>query len=309
MGVLSALRAQMSHDGLLRLQTVDLRNRVELLPALNEALATEVKSLAALAVNEGVRDTIFLMHLSDSSSTRDIQAFVRAGRLRASSDAAVVVAACNDQIDGLGDEHWDKLDAVGLVGPLDGMAFAAVQITDPDSLPIRIKAAVAVEVGAWDLALTERLLELSLIDALRPDLCPAKWIDEQDTEASLHLDTWGGDSTRHAAWLVRNDKQGLAKRVWRGQLGVLFPWIEERRREVIARHRSYLRPTERTMPEVDMLDWGPIAIQLGNSDKGCPSAIKLARNIRNELAHGRPVAWPEISRCLDGFEILNRGKL
>jgi hypothetical protein len=32
--------------------------------------------------------------------------------------------------------------------------------------------------------------------------------------------------------LAGNDKLSLTKRVWRGQLAVLFPWIEERRREV-----------------------------------------------------------------------------
>jgi hypothetical protein len=55
------------------------------------------------------------------------------------------------------------------------------------------------------------------------------------------------------------------------------------------------------MPEVEMLDWGPIAIQLGNCTRGCPKAVQSARSIRNELAHGRPVQWPIISQCLGEF--------
>jgi hypothetical protein len=302
-GVLAALGAQIGRDSFMRLQTIDLRASVELLAALNEALATDARSLAALAVNENARDTVFLIHLSGGAHATDIQTFVRAGRLRPDNDASVVVVAYDGPLDGLGDEHWDTLDAAGLVGPLDGMAFAAVHLTEADSLPTRIKAAVAVEVGAWDLRLTERLLDLPMKDALRPDLCPDRWIDADDAGAAQRLDGWGGEAVRHAAWLARNDAGSLAKRVWRGQLGVLFPWIEERRREVITRHRPFLRAKEKTMPEVEMLDWGPIAVQLGNSVKGCPKAVQSARFIRNELAHGRPVSWPTILQCLRDFSV------
>ncbi len=299
--MLGALGAQISGDGFMRLQTIDLRASTALLAALNETLATDVRSLAALAVNENARDTVFLIHLSDGACAGDLQTFVRAGRLGPGSESAVVVAACEGTLEGLAGEHWDVVDAAGLVGPLDGMAFAAAHLTEADSLPTRIKAAVAVEVGAWDLCLTERLLDLPMKHALRPDLCAEQWLDANDQRAAQHLDGWGGEAARHAAWLAANDKGSLTKRVWRGQLGVLFPWIEERRREVIARHRPHLRATEQTMPEVEMLDWGPIAFQLGNSAKGCPKAVHSARGIRNELAHGRPVTWPTISQCLDEF--------
>jgi len=285
----------------MRLQTIDLRASSNLLRALNEALATDVRSLAALAVDKSICDTVFLIHLADNAHSHDLQTFVRAGRLRPGAQAAVVVAAYDGFVDGLIDEHWDVLDAIGLVGPLDGMAFAAVHLTDADSLPIRIKAAVAVEVGAWDLCLTERLLDMPMNEALRPDLCPSRWIDGDDQAVAQQLDGWGGETTRHAAWLARNELATLTKRVWRGQLGILFPWIEERRREVITRYRNLLRPTETTMPEVEMLDWGPIVVQLGNSAKGCPRSVQSARLIRNELAHGRPVPWSTIARCIDEF--------
>jgi hypothetical protein len=306
--MLGALGAQIGRDSFMRLQTIDMGAPMALLAALNEALAMDIRSLAALAVNEGTHDTVFLIHLSDGAQAADIQTFVRAGRLRPGNDAAVVVAACDGSIDGLSDEHWDTLDSAGLVGPLDGMAFAAAHLSEADSLPIRIKAAVAVEVGAWDLWLTERLLDLPMREALRPDLCPSRWVDLDDEGADQRLDSWGGEAIRHAAWLARHDISSLTKRVWRGQLGILFPWIEERRREVIARHRPLLRATEKTMPEVEMLDWGPIAIQLGNGAKGCPKAVQSARIIRNELAHGRPVSGAMISQCLDEFRTWTASK-
>jgi hypothetical protein len=299
--ILRALEMQVAHDSFMRLQTIDLRASADLLRALNESLATDVRSLAALAVDNNICDTVFLVHLTNNTLSRDLQTFVRAGRLGPRRQAAVVVAACDGPLEGLVDEHWDVLDAIGLVGPLDGMAFAAAHLTDADSLPIRIKAAVAVEVGAWDLCLTERLLDLPMNEALRPDLCPSRWIDLVDQTMVQQLDGWGGETTRHAAWLARNELASLNKRVWRGQLGVLFPWIEERRREVIIRYRNLLRATETTMPEVEMLDWGPIAIQLANSAKGCPRCVQSARLIRNELAHGRPMPWSTISRCIDEF--------
>lgn len=299
--MLRALGVQIGQDGFLRLQTIDLCASTDLLAALNESLATDVRSLAALAVNENALNTVFLVHLADDTYSGDLQTFVRAGRLRPGSQAAVVVAASDGPLERLVDAHWDVLDAIGLVGPLDGMAFAAVHLTDADSLPIRIKAAVAVEVGGWDLCLTEQLLDLPMNEAIRPDLCLDKWISADDNVSVQQLDRWGGEMTHHAAWLARNDSISLTKRVWRGQLGVLFPWIEERRREVIARHLGLLQVTEASMPEVEMLDWGPIAIQLGNSPKGCPKSVQSARIIRNELAHGRPVSWLTISRCVDGF--------
>ena len=300
-GLVGALSTQIGRDGFMRLQTIDLRGSADLLAALNDALAIDVRSLAAVAVNESARDTVFLIHLSDGERAGDVHAFVRAGRLAPGIEAAVVLAACDSPLDGLRDEHWDAVDAAALVGPLDGMAFAAAHLTEADSLPTRTKAAVAVEVGAWDLYLTARLLDLPMKQALRPDLCAEQWIDADDQLAVQQLDGWGGEATRHAAWLAQNDMGSLTKRVWRGQLGVLFPWIEERRREVIGRHRPQLQATEKTMRELEMLDWGPIEIQLGNSTKGCPKAVQSARFIRNELAHGRPVSWPSISQCLDEF--------
>jgi len=293
----------------MRLQTIDLRSSMALYEALNEALATDIRSLAALAVNENARDTIFLIHLSDDTHNADMQTFVRAGRLKPTSEAAVIVAASDKSLNGLTDEHWDTLDTTELIGPLDGLAFAAARVTEADSLSSRVKATVAVEVGVWDLCLTERLLDLPMKEALRPDLCSSRWIDGDHEELAQRQDSWGGEIARHAVWLVRNDPESLRKRVWRGQLGVLFPWIEERRREVIIRHRAQLRATEKTTPEVEMLDWGPIAVQLGNSARGCPKAILAARAIRNELAHGRPVTWPMIWQCLQEFRVWASSKV
>ena len=300
-GVLAALETHIGAGSYLRLHSIDLRTADGLLTALNETLALDLRSLAAVAVNEDTQSSVFLLHLADNRHVAETNAFVRACRLRPNTNAAVVVAACTTPLDDLGDEHWDCVNAVGLVGPLDGMAFAAVHGNEADSLPARIKAAVAVEVGAWDLGLTEKLLDMSVQKAVRPDLFPDQWSDAGDEAAVQLVDSWGGEPARHAAWMIRNDLSGLRKRVWRGQLGVLFPWIEERRREVIARYRVHLKVTDRTMPDVELFDWGPISIQLKNSAKGCPPAVQTAREIRNELAHGRPVPWPPISACIEAF--------
>lgn len=305
--LLDAIQAQVAHDGFMRVHRVDLRAASGLLLSLNQVLASDIRSLAALAVSEASTDTIFLFHLSDMSLSQDIQSFIRASHLGRSSSkglGVVVLVACDNSPENFTGEYWDILDAVGLVGPLDGMAFAAIRLTEPDSLSVRIKASIAVEVGAWDLCLTERLLDLPMQSALRPDLCTGAWIDPQDADTAETLDSWGGEPAHHAAWLAKRDISSLKKRVWRGQLGIVFPWIEERRRDIIARYRPILRTTDRTMADVEMLDWGPLGIQLGNSAIGCPPAVHSARSIRNELAHGRPVSWPELCRCFEDFRIL-----
>ena len=297
-GILTALFSQLTRDSFVRVHSIDLSNAVEVLPALNEVLATNFSSLAALSAHETTQNTVFLLKVAGSVLSRDLQNFVRAARLRAGSDPGVIVTASSGLVEGLSGENWDVVDAIGLIAPLDGMAFAATRLSEGESLPVRVKAAIAVEVGGWDLFLTEKLLALPFKEAMRPDLNLIRWADATILSSASQLDRWGGEVSPHSAWLAQQDKDRLTKRVWRGQLAALFPWIEECRREVVARNHRVLQPDNRTMKDIDELDWGPLCIQLERSSNGCPPVARRARAIRNSLAHGVPVSWSDISNCI-----------
>jgi hypothetical protein len=54
----------------------------------------------------------------------------------------------------------------------------------------------------------------------------------------------------------------------------------------------------RSGPDLESLDWGPLAFQLDR----VPAVKKLAlvlREARNELAHGRPIVWGHIRMCME----------
>jgi len=112
-------------------------------------------------------------------------------------------------------------------------------------------------------------------------------------------DDWGGSACEHPLWLAANRPDLLTKRVWTGQVAVLLPWIETRRLEVIARFVEHLRPdTVRCGPDVEALDWGPMGVQLKREPRWLLDLIETHRVARNELAHGRPVSWAQMTQCI-----------
>lgn len=201
-----------------------------------------------------------------------------------------------------------KIEPVHKVfGPLDGAAYASALPRSLPPLEARLVASVAIEVAAWDVGLLDRLTALSTDRAVRPDLCIGDW-DRGETTfwqgvapswESGCIDDWGGEPAEHALWLAANRPTALAKRVWRGQLSMLLPWIEQQRQLVIELEWRNLRPDPvRSGPDIESLDWGPLAYQL----QRVPRLKRLTvafREARNELAHGRPISWAMIKACLD----------
>lgn len=191
-------------------------------------------------------------------------------------------------------------------GPLDGAAYAATLPTGLRPFEARLVASVAIEVAAWNVVLLERLMALPPEQAIRPDRHVCSWDDGDMARwkgvtlawANGSVDEWGGEQMEHPLWLAANRPEGLSKRVWRGQLAILLPWIEQNRQLIIARERRYLRVDKvRSGPDLESLDWGPLAFQLSR----VPAVRSLAqtlREARNELAHGRPITCDHVRRCI-----------
>jgi hypothetical protein len=200
---------------------------------------------------------------------------------------------------------WEKLEARGILGPHDGIGFAAGAGRGIHTFEHRLKTNVAVEVGAWDLDIIERILSMPTHRATRPDAHlnawsdrrADAWRDDRPSWTAGSLDEWGGEACVHPLYLAANKPTLLTKRVWRGQVAVLFPWLEEFRQAVIRTYRRHLRPDDLSYGgDVDSLDWGPVCWQLGRAgiDRWALDAIHAGRKIRNDLAHGRPVDWSAI---------------
>jgi hypothetical protein len=249
---------------------------------------------------------------ANTSLTADILSFAQSCAVRGDASAPVVLLVTPQHLDACSRPVWELVQAEGILGPHDGIGFAAAAGRGTQTFEHRLKTSVAVEVGAWDLDIVERILSMPTHRATRPDEHLTNWSDSRvDTWrgtrpswASGNLDRWGGELFIHPLLLAANEPPLLTKRVWRGQVAILFPWLDEYRQAVVRTYRRKLQPDELSYgDDVDTLDWGPICWQLKRAgiSSRVLDAIHAGRLLRNDLAHGRPVGWAAIQSFESGM--------
>ena len=305
LGLARALERRLADDNQLRITSVTLGPGEAAVPCIAAALSMHEATPAALAMASALADTVAVVSCKTvARSDEELAKLMRmtaAAALRAPSLAVVLVG---EGLPGLP----RTIEARTVVDPLDAAAHAASLPLDYDVFCRRLVASVAVEVAAWDLDLLERLAALPIDKAVRPDEHVSDWLDERHERwhgrpkiwEEGSLDRWGDEDAPHPLWLAANQPAGLRERVWRGQVGVLLPWLETRRRDVIAAHCSVLRPDSSCGPDVEDLEWGALGYQLGT--KPTPPPVQALRYLRNALAHGQPAAWPRIKRARDDWQ-------
>jgi hypothetical protein len=115
-----------------------------------------------------------------------------------------------------------------------------------------VRRAIAIELAGTDLELARQLIEFELGDLIEPSELLLRYA-RSTTWCRADLDAWhdgGRDRFRaadhvHSAVLAfsgRGDE--LTRRVWRGQLTVLFPYLEERRLDILPRLGPHLFPAQ-----------------------------------------------------------------
>jgi hypothetical protein len=249
---------------------------------------------------------------ANASLTADILSFAQSCAVRGDTSAPVVLLVTPQHVDACSRPVWELVQAEGILGPHDGIGFAAAAGRGTQTFEHRLKTSVAVEVGAWDLDIVERILSMPAHRATRPDEYLTNWSDSRvdawrgtrPSWASGNLDRWGGEPCIHPLLLAANEPPLLAKRVWRGQVAILFPWLDEYRQAVVRTYRRKLQPDELSYgDDVDTLDWGPICWQLKRAgiSSRVLDAIHAGRMMRNDLAHGRPVGWAAIQSFESGM--------
>lgn len=195
----------------------------------------------------------------------------------------------------------------GRVSDLDMLLFATMRLSCRQLSPARrrLLATVIARLAPWDPALADVLIDLQPAQVLDPhpalrafamergwDAVPPSW-------AVGSLDEVEGREHAHSAAVALADTRGeIARRIWSAQVEVLFPWVEEKRRELIDQLPGILRvPFTRedgsVIHDVGDLEIGVVYHQL-SSATGISSEkrhlARLLRDVRNSLSHLEPLS-------------------
>ena len=103
-----------------------------------------------------------------------------------------------------------------------------------------------------------------------------------------------GIEKEHSALLaLRHDARALQRRIWNAEVGVMLPFVEEQRQDILARFAGVLRVPFMTrfgeeITDIRDLEIGHIESQLANNPAVSSSIRQLItqlRTIRNALSH------------------------
>ena len=298
-------------DTCLRIDGSDGRN-LTLVDRLTATCGRRATTIDGFALNLGYTVLVADGFAPSDPLGTEVGEFARAAATR-SDDAAPRVIAVGAAMDsGWSEPTWRAATTEGVLNHLDSASFAAQGAKAYDTMPARLAVSVAIEVGAWDLEIVERIQSLPELCAVRPDLHVDRWADERSggwaggaaaawTRGSC--DVWAGGPCVHPIFLAVNSPNLLARRVWRGHVAVLFPWLEEIRQAVVHRYASRLVADPASFyDDVESLDWGPICSQMASEPPGVLRFLHGCRKLRNCLAHGRPADWQDIANCMRSFE-------
>ncbi len=200
------------------------------------------------------------------------------------------------------------LDDGALVGPAESLLLARSIRRDP---PLLAEAAdqVAIECACGNLPILTALLELPEVERF----APVRWLARQ-AEPPDPSTYWRGREAPDAIRLARSGSQALRARIWRGQMLILFPWIETCRELFItlqgSRIDAGLLDQDGQPLEVVDYEWGHIAAALKR--QGQITAAQQAnsiRELRNALAHAEPIDYQLAARSLMAGELLLSRKI
>lgn len=170
----------------------------------------------------------------------------------------------------------------------------------------RLAISAVTQLAAFDPALAEHLAQFSLQEILNPFEILRVFAEERgweglDTEnAALFwwegiADNLGGDKIIHSAYLALNESRNeIHGRLWTAEVGVLLPFVEERRREIIQKLSKFLHIPYQThfgeeISTLAELEIGHIEHQIAfyniKVTQEFRRLVRILRRIRNHLAH------------------------
>jgi hypothetical protein len=169
--------------------------------------------------------------------------------------------------------------------------------------------AVGAELSGTDPALAARFAAVDLETTLEPEALLREvarergWSRRPDSErpawALGHEDLLDGRSAVHSAWAVLDPvgKEEIDRRIWRAQVGVLFPHLEEARTEMLARLRRVLVVPHQTpfgtITDVRDFELGHLLhhARKYRVDPSVRARLERLTDVRHRLAHLEPVPF------------------
>lgn len=207
----------------------------------------------------------------------------------------------------------------GRLDRLDISLYAALNVPLKRSILEReLAVATVAEIAAWDLVLVDHLAFLDLVFLLRPREVLIDYASQQWDNPSLPGAWWTGKSyevkgglRQHASFIARSSEEELKTLIWRAQVGVLMPYIEEQRRIYLDRYRHLLTSIAlqygngpvRTY-EVAELEVSHLFHQLQRMRSTAVEIVDLnhlsdLKDARNALAHLMPVELEILTRLCE----------
>jgi hypothetical protein len=181
----------------------------------------------------------------------------------------------------------------------------------------KLRCSLISHLALWDATMVEILADLSLRKLHQPqdiflDICKQRgWENEEISSFQWEyglINRFRNESEAiHSAVLVAHDDWELNDRIWRAQIGVVFPFIEGQRRNFIKRYGNRLKiphqrkETDDVVYNVFDLEFGDIAYQFRKhvvNETGMnpqmPDLVSRMATSRNELAHMRPLPFDSL---------------
>jgi hypothetical protein len=194
----------------------------------------------------------------------------------------------------------------GVVEALDQMLYVSELLRGRPMPALQRELIVSVIAGLalWDPAVSEALAGLPLEKVLRPGEVLATmarsrgWESLLDDQAACRhegmVDHFAGRDQVHSSVLAGGRDTASAdefeRRVWSAQVGVLLPFVEGRRRELLKRLDGQLSGPFRfdnglVVQDPRDLEIGQIEYQLRKRGRKVPPLVPVLKHIRNRLAH------------------------
>jgi hypothetical protein len=205
---------------------------------------------------------------------------------------------------GLSSLRWD-----GWLRRNDMQLYSSSCVRESKSgLETDLTTALVAELGGWDPLLCEYLADFELSDLIQPGPLLERFAAERDLifqPAPVDETSWGKGlwqtylrkQTPHTSYGVFLFGQRFLNRLlWKAELGILIPYIEEQRQSLIETYRSNFRlpyySKYGVINDVYDLEIGVLELLLNQSGVSSRATLEFVNNLklaRNQLSHLAPV--------------------
>lgn len=208
-----------------------------------------------------------------------------------------------------------------LIRPVDTRCTAERSATagaSGASVKQQLKVEITTRLALWDLGLAASLVQ----EPLKVLCNPADWLREYARNSSLNTDCepcweqgtrgqfFGEDQVHSAVCAVRNDDDELCRRIWAGQVSVMFPYLEARLQDLLERTEDMLPPfmpvengTRKKIKQQSDYEFSEVCKALKEEPRAPDGLTRHARTLkrcRNKLAHHEVITEADVRSCLSG---------